>query len=153
MIIAANAALTGSYDYGEVARSILTDIAATYAALDHAGRVTAASGRAPWLAGGAAIAIGIGICETHLKTLLAFRLPGKRADDELRRQKEVFQKIFENLPLMIAFFGHARHVELVNPQWERTMGWTLKELREQDVDIFAETYPDPKYRQMVRDFV
>ena len=29
----------------------------------------------------------------------------KRAEDELRKQKEVFQKIFENIPLLIAFRG------------------------------------------------
>jgi PAS domain S-box-containing protein len=154
MIIAANAALTGSYDYGEVARSILIAIAASHVALDLAGRVTAASGRvrSAWLAGGA-LAIGTGICETHLKTLLAFHLPGKRAEDELRRQKEMFQKLFEHIPVMIVFVGADGHIELVNPEWEHTMGWTLKEIREQNVDIFAEAYPDPQYRQMARDLV
>lgn len=33
------------------------------------------------------------------------------------------------------------------------MGWTLKELRDQQVDIFAEAYPDLSYRQKVLDFV
>ena len=76
MMISANAALTGSYDYGEVVRSILIAIAASYAALDLAGRVTAARGwaRALWLAGGA-IALGIGIWAMHFKGMLAFRLP------------------------------------------------------------------------------
>ncbi len=76
MMISANAVLSGSYNYGEVARSILIAIAGSYAALDLAGRVTAASGRARarWLAGGA-IAMGIGIWEMHFKGLLAFRLP------------------------------------------------------------------------------
>jgi PAS domain S-box-containing protein len=54
----------------------LIAIAASYAALDLAGRVTAASGRirAAWLTGGA-IAMGIGIWAMHFKALLAFRLP------------------------------------------------------------------------------
>jgi PAS domain S-box-containing protein len=76
----------------------------------------------------------------------------KRAEDELRSQKEVFQTIFENIPVMIAFFGKDGQIELVNPEWERTMGWTLKEIREHNLDIFAEAYPDPQYRQMARDF-
>ena len=46
VLISPNTTLTGSYDYGEVARSILIAIAASYAALDLAGRVTAARGRA-----------------------------------------------------------------------------------------------------------
>lgn len=75
-MISTNAVLTGSYDYGEVARSILIAIAASYAAIDLAGRVTAGSGRARarWLSGGA-IAMGIGIWEMHFKGLLALRLP------------------------------------------------------------------------------
>jgi len=354
-MISANPVITASYDYGEVARSILIAIAGSYAALDLAGRVTAVSGRARarWLTGGA-IAMGIGIWEMHFKGLLAFRLPlpvsyywptvlasfvvavitsavvllivsrqemgpvqlwtssfiqgggiaavhyidmasmrlaavcrfdlrivilsivvaivfsfvaltlafglraetrdapwrriasaivmgaaisvmhytgmasatfiaspmiqdlshtvnisplanagvalitllvlgvvimtssadrqakaearrvnealeqrvaertrqleadiedRERAEDELRRQKEVFQKIFEHLPVLIAFVGADGRIELVNPEWERTIGGTLQEIRQQDVDIFAEAYPDPQYRQMVLDFI
>ena len=75
-MISASEALTGSYDYSEVARSVLIAIAASYAALDLAGRVTAASGRIrlAWLSGGAA-AMGIGIWSMHMKGMLAFRLP------------------------------------------------------------------------------
>jgi PAS domain S-box-containing protein len=76
VMISANAALPGSYDYGEVARSVLIAMAASYAALDLAGRVTAASGgvRLVWLSGGA-LAMGIGIWAMHFKGMLAFHLP------------------------------------------------------------------------------
>jgi len=69
-------AMYGSYDYSEVARSVLIAIAASYAALDLAGRVTAGSGRVrlAWLSGGAT-AMGIGIWAMHFKGMLAFRLP------------------------------------------------------------------------------
>ena len=75
-MISANAAMTGSYDYSEVARSVLIAIAASYAALDLAGRVTAARGRIrlAWLSGGAT-AMGIGIWAMHIKGMLAFHLP------------------------------------------------------------------------------
>ncbi len=75
-MISANAALPSFYDYGEVARSVLIAIAASYAALDLAGRVTAASGRfrLAWFCGGS-IAMGIGIWEMHFKGMMAFRLP------------------------------------------------------------------------------
>ena len=75
-MISANAALPGSYDYNEVARSVFIAVAASYAALDLTGRVTAASGwiRLAWLGGGA-IAMGIGIWAMHFKGLLAFSLP------------------------------------------------------------------------------
>src|SRR4029077_11256817 len=76
VMVSANAAITGSYDYSEVARSVLIAIAASYAALDLAGRVTAASGRAraAWLIGGAN-EMGIGIWAMHIKGMLAFHLP------------------------------------------------------------------------------
>jgi len=75
-MISANVVMAGSYDYGEVARSIVIAVAASYAALDLAGRVTSARGRprAAWLTGGA-IAMGIGIWAMHFKGMLAFHVP------------------------------------------------------------------------------
>jgi two-component system, sensor histidine kinase and response regulator len=75
-MISANAALPSYYDYDEVARSIIIAIAASYAALELAGRVTAARGRvrAAWLTGGA-MAMGLGIWSMHFKGMLAFHLP------------------------------------------------------------------------------
>jgi len=69
-MIPANAALPGSYDYGEAARSRILCRARPV------GRITAARGRArlAWSSGGA-IAMGIGIWAMHLKGMLAFRLP------------------------------------------------------------------------------
>src|ERR1700732_5100783 len=75
-MISASAALTGSYDYTEVARSVLIAIVASYAALDLTGRVTTARGRVrlAWLSGGA-IAMGLGIWAMHFQGMLALRLP------------------------------------------------------------------------------
>jgi PAS domain S-box-containing protein len=75
------------------------------------------------------------------------------AEEALKKEKEVLEKIFDNIPVMIGFVGEDNRVKLVNPEWERTIGWTLKELQEQDVDIFAEAYPDPAYRHQVLEFV
>jgi PAS domain S-box-containing protein len=75
-MISASVALSGSYDYGEVAKSVLIAIVASYAGLDLAARVTAAKGgiRLAWLSGGA-IAMGLGIWAMHFKAMLAFHLP------------------------------------------------------------------------------
>jgi PAS domain S-box-containing protein len=69
-------ALAGSYDYRLVALSVLIAMLASYAALDLAGRVTAAQGRARfiWLTGGAA-AMGLGIWSMHYIGMLAYSLP------------------------------------------------------------------------------
>jgi two-component system sensor histidine kinase/response regulator len=68
--------LPGSYDYWLVALSVVIAVMASYAALDFAGRVTAASGfyRRMWLIGGAT-AMGIGIWSMHYIGMLAFSLP------------------------------------------------------------------------------
>lgn len=71
-----DALLVGSHDHRLVIVSVLIAIGASYAALDLAGRVTAASGRArlAWLCGGA-MAMGLGIWSMHYIGMLAFSLP------------------------------------------------------------------------------
>ena len=68
--------MTGSYDAGMVAVSLLMAMLASYTALDMAGRVAAAKGRAAlwWLVGGS-LAMGVGIWSMHFLGMLAFRLP------------------------------------------------------------------------------
>ena len=77
----------------------------------------------------------------------------ERVEHELKKQKEILQKIFDHIPVMINFMGDDDRIKLVNPEWERTVGWTLEEIERENLDIFAECYPDPKYRQKVLDFV
>ena len=69
-------AMASSYDYRLVLASVAIAVFASYAALDLAGRVTAAHGRIRriWLVGGA-VAMGIGIWSMHYVGMLAFRLP------------------------------------------------------------------------------
>jgi PAS domain S-box-containing protein len=77
----------------------------------------------------------------------------KLAEEELKKEKEILEKVFVNIPVMIGFIGDDRGIKLVNPEWQRALGWTLKEIQEKDLDIFVEAYPDPLYRQKVLDFV
>jgi len=77
----------------------------------------------------------------------------KSAERELRKQKEILQKVFDQIPLMISFIAEDGRLELVNGEWERTLGWTLREILEDNVDVFAECYPDPEYRRRVTNFV
>ncbi|MEO6981861.1 MAG: MHYT domain-containing protein, partial [Edaphobacter sp.] len=68
--------LVGFYDFRLVTASVLIAILAAYAALDLAGRVTAARGlvRFLWLSGGA-FAMGMGIWAMHYVGMEALRLP------------------------------------------------------------------------------
>jgi NO-binding membrane sensor protein with MHYT domain/nitrogen-specific signal transduction histidine kinase/CheY-like chemotaxis protein len=67
--------LTGSYNPVFVVLSVVIAMMASYAALDLAGRVTAATGtsRAGWLLGGATV-MGLGIWSMHFVGMLAFHL-------------------------------------------------------------------------------
>jgi signal transduction histidine kinase/NO-binding membrane sensor protein with MHYT domain len=67
--------LSGSYNLLLVALSVLLAMGASYVALDFAGRIAAAGGRArwTWLAGGA-LAQGVGIWNMHFVGMLAFHL-------------------------------------------------------------------------------
>src|SRR5271155_2172647 len=69
-------AMTMTYNYYLVALSVAIATFASYAALDLAGRVTAARGviRMAWLSGGAC-AMGIGIWAMHYIGMLACSLP------------------------------------------------------------------------------
>jgi PAS domain S-box-containing protein len=64
------------YDGRLVGLSIVIGVLTSYCALDLAGRVTAASGRARsiWLGGGATV-MGAGIWSMHYVSMLAFRMP------------------------------------------------------------------------------
>jgi two-component system, sensor histidine kinase and response regulator len=69
-------AMISHYNYSLVALSVVIAVFASYAALDLAGRTTAARGslRRIWLTGGA-IAMGFGIWAMHYIGMLAFHLP------------------------------------------------------------------------------
>jgi PAS domain S-box-containing protein len=74
----------------------------------------------------------------------------KRAEDEIRKQKELLQTIFDNVPTTLSVVDENGHLSLVNPEWERTFGWTVKELDERNLDIVAEMGPDLAERQRIQ---
>lgn len=73
-------------------------------------------------------------------------------EEDLRRQKEILQSIFDHIPILISFMDNNGQFLLVNREWERTLGRTLDEIRHQNIDVVAENYPDPEYRQELEDF-
>src|SRR5580658_842040 len=77
----------------------------------------------------------------------------ERVQEDLRRQKEIFESIFDHIPVMLNFVDRNGQIKLANREWERTLGWSLEEIERQNIDILSENYPDPEYRAMVHDFV
>jgi PAS domain S-box-containing protein len=96
--------MTGTHDAVLVCISILIAIAASYTALDLAGRVRASEGwlRSVWLVT-AAIAMGGGIWAMHFIAMLAFRMPGMGVDYD-------FGLTFLSLLVAILVTGAGFHV-------------------------------------------
>lgn len=108
-----------------------------------------------------------GVTRTYLTTKAPFRgadgeiggvlgvsedVTESRAGEEaLRRQNEVLQTIFDHIPVMINFIDTSGRVRLVNSEWERVMGWTLRDAQERDMS--AEFYPDADEQRRVREFI
>src|SRR5580704_2638578 len=46
----------------------------------------------------------------------------KNADEKLRKQNDALQRIFEHVPVMISFTAKDGSIDLVNREWERTLG-------------------------------
>ncbi|MBD2463466.1 PAS domain S-box protein [Oscillatoria sp. FACHB-1407] len=72
-----------------------------------------------------------------------------QAEEELRHQKEMFQVIVDNIPVMIALFNDQGRIDFINPEFERTLGWSLQEWQQRDVMV--DLYPDPVYLRGVLD--
>lgn len=77
----------------------------------------------------------------------------KHAQEELRKQTEILQKIVDHLPLMISFRDAGGRLKLVNQEWERTFGWSLAEARNREGDILPDVYPDEQSLRSARDFI
>jgi PAS domain S-box-containing protein len=61
--------------------------------------------------------------------------------------------MFDHIPVMIRFLDEKGRIKLVNREWERTLGWSQDEITRNNLDIFAELYPDSEDRQHVLDFI
>ena len=67
----------------------------------------------------------------------------KLAEADLKKQKEILQKIFDHIPVMISVYDADGRLELVNREWERVRSCSFAEIQAQNLDIVAEAYPDP----------
>ena len=75
----------------------------------------------------------------------------RQAEIRLQEQKELLENILYHIPLMITLMDQQGKNIWVNREWERVWGWRFEELK--NVDLLAELYPDPEYRQYVIDYI
>lgn len=71
--------------------------------------------------------------------------------DRLEKQREVLQTVFDNIPVMLAFYDSTEKIGLLNKELERVLGWSRQEMR--SMDLMTAIYPDPSYRREVWEYM
>ncbi len=75
----------------------------------------------------------------------------KQRDMEISRQREMLQRIFDNIPVMITYFDDTGKISMINNELVKKLGWTFEEWKTEN--IFAKCYPDPEARKEVFEFM
>jgi PAS domain S-box-containing protein len=70
-----------------------------------------------------------------------------RAEDGLRRERELLQAIYDALPVMMTLYDPDTRVRRVNPEFERLTGWTA------GPELVEQCYPDPADAEEARRFM
>jgi PAS domain S-box-containing protein len=115
-------------------------------------RMIAADGRVVWLHDIVSVKIEPSGA-VYLSGIMLDVTKRKEAEEELRQKKEILQKIFDHIPVMVSFRGADGGLKLVNREWEQIFGWTLAELQGRNGDILNEVYPDPANRRRAWDLI
>jgi PAS domain S-box-containing protein len=75
----------------------------------------------------------------------------KQAEDALRWERELLQKLFDRIPVMISIFRPDIQVMQLNKAFEQVTGWTIDEALQGGVMEIV--YPNPDYRAWVRAYM
>ncbi|PMB02603.1 histidine kinase [Fischerella thermalis CCMEE 5328] len=71
--------------------------------------------------------------------------------EKLQQQHEILQTLFDHMPVMLKLRDQTGQTVLINREYERVLGWSLREIRESD--FLAECYPDLEQRQRVEEHI
>jgi PAS domain S-box-containing protein len=75
----------------------------------------------------------------------------KRAEEELARQRELLQGIIDNIPVMLAIYEPNLKAFRCNQEFRKVLGWSEADMLVEDpMELF---YPDPQYREQVREYM
>ncbi len=73
------------------------------------------------------------------------------AERKVEREKELFETIFDRLPLMVTIYNPKMEDFRVNEKFTEVLGWTNEDVRK--MDVMETCYPDPEYREEVAEFM
>ena len=72
----------------------------------------------------------------------------RRLFQQVHRQQELLQTIFDTIPVMITRYRPDTSVLQLNRAFTQLTGWTTEAA--QQIDLMAACYPDPHYREEMR---
>ncbi len=75
----------------------------------------------------------------------------KMVEIGLNQQREILQKIFDHIPVMIAYFDERGNIKTVNHELVKKLGWSLEEWKTEN--ILAKCYPEPEALKEATDFM
>jgi PAS domain S-box-containing protein len=74
-----------------------------------------------------------------------------RDQTALHCERELLGTIFDKIPVMLTVYEPDTRVLRLNPAFERLIGWSSRDAA--GVSLMQECYPDPAYREQVRQFM
>jgi PAS domain S-box-containing protein len=80
----------------------------------------------------------------HISGIIEDVTEAKIRQEEYDREKELFERIFEQIPVMIDIYDPEVNEIRVNKAFEEILGWTNKEIEE--IDLMESCYPDPEIK-------
>ena len=75
----------------------------------------------------------------------------KRLEDELRRERELLQAMYDTIPVMLTIYDPSILEVAINKHVERVTGWTREDTDGSNIMDLA--YPDPEYRAAVAEYM
>jgi PAS domain S-box-containing protein len=77
--------------------------------------------------------------------------PQKKAEQEKERSQEIFERIFEELPVMVTIFDPELNKITVNKEFEKVTGWKKDEVNK--IDLLKACYPNEETRAEAREWM
>jgi PAS domain S-box-containing protein len=68
----------------------------------------------------------------------------KRHKQQILEEKEKFENLVHNIPIMLSVFDELGQIEFVNQEWTRVLGWDADSMK--DLNVLECFYPDPIIR-------
>jgi len=89
--------------------------------------------------------------EFDLSLTIAYQLASgierKRAGDALERERELLERLFETMPVMVSIYDPATNLPKFNSHFEKLICWKMDEVTL--LSLMEACYPDPEYRKQV----